>query len=141
MARIVEHVTRDVIALDGTAQCREAARLMMERKIGAVAVREGDRTIGLVTERDLVGRLVAAGGECTNPLREVMRRDVPTIAPDATEQECANLMRDHYTRHLLVADRDGQVVGIISMRDVIRLMIDEKQQLIEQLQAYISDVP
>ena len=112
---------------------------MMERKIGSVAVQRNGRIIGLVTERDLVARLLAKGGECSVPLGEIVRRDLPTIAPTATESECANLMRDHYTRHLLVADREGKVVGIISMRDVIRLMIAEKQQLIEQLQAYITD--
>jgi CBS domain-containing protein len=110
---------------------------MEDKRIGAVAVREGGRIVGIVTERDLATRLVSRRLEADLAVREVMRRDLPKIAPKASETDCANLMRDNATRHLLVEDR-GQVVGIISMRDVIRLMLDEKQFLIEQLQTYID---
>jgi len=71
------------------------------------------------------------------PVGEAMRTDLPLIASRTSEVECSNLMRDHFTRHLLVED-DGKVVGVISMRDVIRLMLDDKQFLIEQLQTYID---
>jgi CBS domain-containing protein len=64
-------------------------------------------------------------------------RELPLISPATSETECSDLMRIHFTRHLLVADK-GEVAGIISMRDVIRLMLDEKQWLIDELQIYIS---
>lgn len=137
MATIDKHITKNLVALEGKTTCREAARLMAERKIGAVAVREGDRVIGLVTERDLVVRVLAAGASADLPIREAMRRDLPSLGPSASDVECSDQMRDHYTRHLLVEDR-GEVVGIISMRDVIRLMLEEKQFVIEQLQTYID---
>ena len=137
MATIEKHVTKNVVAVDASAPCSEAARLMAERKIGAVAVRENGKLVGLVTERDLATRVVATRSSADQPVREAMRRDVPSIAPKASETECSDLMRDHYTRHLLVEDV-GEVVGIISMRDVIRLMLDDKQFLIEQLQTYID---
>jgi CBS domain-containing protein len=137
MASIEKHVSRNVVALDASAPCTEAARLMTDRKIGAIGVREGGKIVGLVTERDLVSRVVGRGGPSQVPIREAMRRDVPSVALTASETECSNLMRDHYTRHLLVEDK-GQVVGIISMRDVIRLMLDDKQWLIDQLQRYIN---
>jgi CBS domain-containing protein len=139
MASIEKHVSRTVVALDASAPCMEAARLMTDRRIGAIGVREGGRIVGLVTERDLASRVVGRGDPGNIPIREAMRRDVPSVPPTATETECSNLMRDHYTRHLLVEDR-GQVVGIISMRDVIRLMLDDKQWLIDQLQRYINGV-
>ena len=66
-----------------------------------------------------------------------MRTDLPRIRPDSSESETTELMRTQYTRHLLVED-EGKVVGIISMRDVIQLMLDDKQFLIEQLQCYID---
>jgi signal-transduction protein with cAMP-binding, CBS, and nucleotidyltransferase domain len=66
-----------------------------------------------------------------------MRTDLPTVSAGATERECADLMKQHYTRHLLVAE-GGEVMGVISMRDVIQLMLDEKQYLIDQLQTYID---
>lgn len=136
MAAIRRHVTRDIVALDGTASIRDAARLMAERRIGSVAVREGDRLIGLVTERDLVMTVLARRGDATQPIRDAMRGGMPRVTPDATEIECAGLMRDHATRHLLV-EEDGRVTGIVSMRDIIRLMLDEKQWMIEQLNTYI----
>jgi CBS domain-containing protein len=137
MASIDKHVVRNVVALDAVTPCREAAKVMAERKIGAVAVREGGKIVGIVTERDMVMRVLAKGDTGAMPIGEAMRTDLPSIPPDASEKEVSDRMRDHYTRHLLVED-GGKVVGIISMRDVIRLMLDEKEFLIEQLNVYIS---
>jgi CBS domain-containing protein len=137
MATIDKHVVRNVVALDAVTPCREAAKVMAERKIGAVAVREGGKIVGIVTERDMVMRVLAKGDTGAMPIGEAMRTDLPAIPPDASEKEVSDRMRDHYTRHLLVED-GGKVVGIISMRDVIRLMLDEKEFLIEQLNVYIN---
>jgi CBS domain-containing protein len=137
MASIRKHVTRDVVTLEAGAPIRDAARMMADRKIGSVAVREDGKLVGLVTERDLVLTVLARAGNANQPLREAMRPAIPRISADATEAECAAMMRDHTTRHLLVEDR-GQVVGVVSMRDIIQLMLDEKQFLIEQLHTYIE---
>jgi len=137
MAKIDQHVSRALVSLDASTPCHEAARMMADKQIGAMGVKRDSKTMGLVTERDLVAKVLAPGLSCEVPIGEMMRRDVPSIAPDASELECSNLMRDHYTRHLLV-EKSGEVVGIISMRDVIRLMLDEKQFLIDQLEVYIS---
>ncbi len=137
MASIRKHVTRDVVTLEAGAPIRDAARLMADRKIGSVAVREDGKVVGLVTERDLVFTVLARAGNSNQPLREAMRPGIPHVSAEATESECAALMRDHATRHLLVEDR-GQIVGVVSMRDIIQLMLDEKQVLIEQLHTYIE---
>ena len=137
MATIERHVTNALIALDAPTPCREAAKVMRDKKIGSVAVREGGRVVGIVTERDLVARVLAAGDNGAMPIGEAMRTDLPTITLATSEAETAELMRTHYTRHLLVEEK-GQVVGVISMRDVIQLMLDDKQFLIEQLQCYID---
>lgn len=136
MPGIDRYVTRELLGLDAATSCRAAARLMAEKRIGAVAVKEGGRTLGLVTERDLVYNVMAEGAICDSPIVTAMRRDLPIISSDTSEVECADLMRVHFTRHFLVADK-GEVVGIISMRDVIRLMLDDKQWLIDELQIYI----
>jgi CBS domain-containing protein len=136
MASIRKHVTRDLVALDAGASIREAARIMVDRRIGSVAVRDGGVVVGLVTERDLVEAAVARGRDPAASIREAMRAGVPRVAIDATEAECAALMRDHTTRHLLVED-GGKVAGVVSMRDIIQLMLDEKQFVIEQLSDYI----
>jgi CBS domain-containing protein len=139
MASIQNYIVRDVVGLDATSPCREAAELMAKRHIGAVAVRQAGRTIGLITERDLVTRILSRGLECTTPIVEAMRRDVPTISAEINEVECASLMKEHETRHLLVSDSDRQeVIGLISMRDVMQMMLSDKQYLIEQMQSYIQ---
>ncbi len=137
MPGIDRYVTRELLGLDASTSCREAAKLMAEKRIGAVAVREGGKTLGLVTERDLVYNVLARGAACDLPIVKAMRRDLPVISPSTSEVECSDLMRVHFTRHFLVEEK-GEVVGIISMRDVIRLMLDEKQWLIDELQIYIS---
>lgn len=137
MPGIDRYVTRELIGLDAATSCRVAARLMVEKRIGAVAVKEGGKTLGLVTERDLVYNVLAKGAACDTPVAQAMRRDLPVISPVTSEVECSDLMRVHFTRHLLVADQ-AEVVGIISMRDVVRLMLDDKQWLIDELQIYIS---
>ena len=137
MATIERHVTRQLVALDAMTPCRDAAKVMDEKKIGSVAVREAGKVVGIVTERDLVSRVLAAGDNGAMPIGEAMRTDLPRVNSETSETEAAELMRTHYTRHLLV-EQSGQVMGIISMRDVIQLMLDDKQFLIEQLQTYID---
>ena len=137
MATIERHVTNALVALEARTPCREAAKVMRDKKIGSVAVREAGRVVGIVTERDLVARVMASGDNGAMPIGEAMRTDLPTVTPATSEAQAAELMRTHYTRHLLVEEK-GHVVGIISMRDVIQLMLDDKQFLIEQLQCYID---
>ncbi|HTN52949.1 MAG TPA: CBS domain-containing protein, partial [Anaeromyxobacter sp.] len=83
MASIHKHVTREMVILDATSPIREAARLMADRKIGSVAVREAGRITGLVTERDLVLTVLARGGDAGQPIREAMRPGMPRVAADA----------------------------------------------------------
>ncbi|HYG66494.1 MAG TPA: CBS domain-containing protein [Anaeromyxobacteraceae bacterium] len=136
MAAIREYVKTDVVALEATATAADAARVMTERGIGSVGVLEDGQIVGLVTERDLVGSVLAQGCNGDEPIGEAMRRDLPLVSSRATETEALALMRDHVTRHLLVAE-DGEIMGLISMRDLVQLMLDEKQYAIEQLEAYI----
>jgi CBS domain-containing protein len=136
MATIRKEVTREVVTLEAGAPIRDAARLMAEKRIGSVGVREDGVLVGLVTERDLVVSVLARAGNANQPIREAMRPGIPRVSADATEAECAAVMRDHTTRHLLVEEK-GQVVGVVSMRDIIQLMLDEKQYVIEQLNTYI----
>jgi CBS domain-containing protein len=137
MASIRKHVTRDVVSIESGAPIRDAARIMSDRKIGSVGVREDGKLVGLVTERDLVIAVLAGDAPPNGPVRAAMRTGIPRVKADASEADCAALMRDHTTRHLLVEDR-GQIVGVVSMRDIIALMLDEKQFVIEQLQTYIE---
>jgi len=136
MGKIDRHFSRELVSIDGSAPLRAAAGLLHERRIGAIAVRDKGKVVGLLTERDLVACVLDPSPQSNEPVLKWARKKLPTVGSSASESDCANLMRDHNTRHLLVED-DGEIVGIISMRDVIRLMLDEKQFIIEQLQDYL----
>jgi CBS domain-containing protein len=136
MATIRKHITRDIATIDAKAPCRDAAKLMADRKIGSVAVQVDGHIIGLCTERDLVITVLARGGDGTQAVKEAMRK-LPRVEPSASETDCADLMKKHVTRHLLVEEM-GEVIGVVSMRDIIQLMLDEKQYVIEQLHEYIG---
>ncbi len=136
MPSIEKLVVRDVIALDEGATCNEAARLMEQKHIGSVGVKRAGKLVGIVTERDLVYRIMADGAPGTKTLGEIMRAEIPTVSPNATERDCAHLMRTHFTRHLLVKQA-GEVAGVISMLDVVNLMLEDNRWLIEQLSTYI----
>lgn len=137
MAAIRKQVTRDVVTIGATEPLRAAAQIMEERKIGSVAVRDGARVLGLVTERDLMRTVCVLGIDPGRPVREAIRAGIPRVPPSATEAEVADVMREHTTRHLLV-EENGDVYGVISMRDIIQLMVDEKEHLIGQLHTYIE---
>ena len=135
MGTIRKHVTRNLVTLDAGTSAEAAARIMSQRNIGSVAVTEGTRIAGLVTERDLVSSVLGTGRGGSTPIGEAMRA-IPAIPAGAEEAEVAEMMRLHNTRHLLV-EEGGRIVGVISMRDVIQMMLDEKQFLIGQLHTYI----
>jgi len=137
MAIIERRYNRDVVALDASASVTEAARVMADRRIGSVGVRQDGKIVGLVTERTLVYRAVATGEVGKATLGEIVRTDVPTVSPDTEDREVADVMRRNFTRHLLV--RDGTaVVGVVSMLDVLQLMLDEKDWISTQMKQYVK---
>ncbi len=139
MTSIRSEVSRDVVALDGAASMRAAALVMDERKVGSVGVLEDGELVGLVTEGDLVRAVLVDGGSPDAPIRQAMRA-VPYVDAEETVERCQALMRDHRTRHLLVEDGGG-VVGIVTMRHILRLMLEEQRWTARQLEDYITGGP
>ena len=142
MASIKSRFVREVVSLEASASCAEAARLMTAHGIGSVGVRRDGKIVGLVTERDLVARMVGllSRGPADPermPVGEVLRVDQPAVAPDASDRECATLMRSARTRHLAVKE-DGEVVGVVSMLDLVDAVVEEKDYRIDQLESYIG---
>jgi len=93
------------------------AELMWKQQTGSVVIREGQRIVGIVTERDIL-RTVAAGKDAASVLvGDVMTTDIITTSPDTSVRDAARTMAQHWIRHLPVVE-DGQLVGIISQRDI-----------------------
>jgi CBS domain-containing protein len=119
----------------------EVARTMTEGRVGAVPILDGDTIVGIFSERDLMQRVVVAGRDPkTTRVSEVMTRDVVTAMPDESVDASLEKMKRAGCRHLPVVD-SGRVLGVISMRDLLRDELEEQGEEIEHLRAYLHQSP
>ena len=138
MATINEKVERQVVLLDENKTAYEAAALMSEKHIGSVVVTRASRVAGLFTERDLIHNVVQKRLDPAKvEIRKAMRTEVARVTPQERPERCVELMKQHQCRHLLVFDGDA-FVGIISLRDLLVLLLEEKEELIRQLTKYVT---
>jgi CBS domain-containing protein len=116
--KVSKVMTRDVRLIEPSQTIREAAQLMAELDTGIIPVREGDRLVGMITDRDITVRGVAQGRGPDTSVREVMTDDVKYCFEDDDTNEVARNMADIQVRRLPVLDRDKRLVGIISLGDM-----------------------
>lgn len=120
-AKAVKEVMKSPpVTLYPQATLADAARTMAEKNIGFVVLTEGDRLVGVVSERDVV-KALASGMPLNTPLEKIATKRVITIEPDKSVVEAADLMAENKIRHLVVAER-GRAVGVVSLRDLVRLL-------------------
>ena len=119
------------------ATVKDAARLMHDRRIGALVVAEGEALRGIFTERDVLWRVVAQGLDAAaTRVRDVMTAEVIVVRPDRDVDEIETIMRDHRIRHLPVAGDHG-LVGMLSIGDLNAFRADADHQKVEYLTEYI----
>ncbi len=129
---------RDVWSIDPDVPVLEAVRLMAERHVGAVPVIRGTALLGIVSERDYARKVILMGrSSADTPVRDIMATPVTTIAPDEAVHHCMEIMTRERIRHLPVMDQ-GRVIGIISIGDLVKAVMEEQQQTIDQLERYIA---
>jgi CBS domain-containing protein len=116
--KVSEVMTKDVRLIEPTQTIREAARLMAELDTGIMPVREGDRLVGMITDRDIAVRAVAQGRGPDTSVRDVMTDDVKYCYEDDDTDDVARNMADIQVRRLPVLTRDKRLVGIISLGDM-----------------------
>lgn len=118
----------------------DALQRMAEKRIGALLVMEGETIVGIVTERDYARKIALLGRTSAATLvRDVMTADVMYVRPTQTSQECMALMTENRLRHLPVMDGE-QVVGLVSIGDLVKSVISEQQFIITQMEQYITRV-
>jgi CBS domain-containing protein len=116
----------------------ETLQLMADKGIGAVLVFESDRLVGMFSERDYARQVILKGKASKDtPVSDVMTARVTYIRPEQTVEDCMALMTDKHVRHLPVVDKD-KVIGVVSIGDIVKAIISEKQFIIEQLENYIT---
>ena len=116
----------------------ESLQLMAEKEVGALLVLDEGHLVGIVTERDYARKVILEGKSSKNSsVAEVMTKRVLCVTPERTVDECMALMTDKRARHLPVIDHK-RVIGVVSIGDLVKAMINEQKVLIDQLQHYIS---
>jgi CBS domain-containing protein len=132
---------RETVVASKDQTVRETARLMADHDIGAVPVLDGERLVGIFTERDLMARVVAAGRDPANTrIETVMSTDIIAADVSDTHETCLQRMQQRRVRHLLVLN-NGRLAGIVSLRDLLATEITEKDEAINLLNAYVHYIP
>ena len=128
----------EVFAVAPEAPVVEAIRLMADKSIGAVLVLRGAALAGILSERDYARKVVLQGrSSADTPASAIMTAQVVTVGPDTPVTACMQLMTERRIRHLPVVE-GGQVVGVISIGDLVKAVIADQQLELEQLQRYIA---
>ena len=116
----------------------EALTLMAEKNLGAVLVMDGAKIAGMFSERDYARKVILEGKSSKEtPVKEIMTKDVLFVRPDHSIEDCMALMTDKRTRHFPVMEGE-QLVGVISIGDVVKAIISEHQFVIKQMENYIT---
>jgi len=128
-----------VRVLPPDATCIEAARMMRDENIGCVVVAEQDRPLGIVTDRDLVLRVMAPGGEAEKfQLRDVMTSDPIFVSVDQSLEQVVAAMRDLAIRRVPAVDENGSLCGMVSLDDVLLCLVDQLGDLAEAVRAELT---
>ncbi len=132
---------QSIISAEADQTVLEVACLMVDRNIGAVPVLKQGQLVGIYSERDLKNRVVVSGKDpARTRVSEVMTEDPLTIAADDTLETCATLMRRHSFRHLPVC-QGRQLRGMVSLRDVLLHDLDQKDDEVRMMRAYLHSTP
>lgn len=126
-----------IFAVTPETSVYDAIKLFAEKHIGAALVMQGERLIGIVSERDYARKVILKGKSSHDTLvRDIMSFPVETIAPNQTNDECMAVMTQKRIRHLPVME-NNKVIGVLSIGDLVKDIISEQKQIIRQLEDYI----
>ncbi len=129
---------RSVFSIEPSASVLDAIRLMAEKNIGGLLVIDAGKIVGIITERDYARKLVLAGRSSKETqVRTVMTPSVICVGPEHTSDQCMGLMTENRIRHLPVLE-NGELIGLVSIGDLVKDIISEQQFIIEQLEHYIA---
>jgi len=145
LVRNVRDILRDkgtaVHSISPDAKVYDALKLMAEKNVGALLILDGDRLVGLVSERDYARKIVLMDKlSKKTKVKEIMTTEVFSVTQATDLDECMELMTEKRTRHLPVVEND-RVFGIISIGDIVKGIIDHEESVIEQLESYIKGYP
>jgi len=135
--QILEEKHKNPSTIGSQQSVLDALRVMAETDVGAVMVVDGGTLVGVVSERDYVRKVAQAGIASDTPVKDVMTVGVVAVTPEHSVEQCMALMMQRHFRHLPVLD-GATLIGVISVRDVVKAALDEREHRIDQLENYIS---
>ena len=129
---------REILAITPQAPVLDAIKTMAERTVGALLVMNGDELVGIVTERDYARNVVLKGrSSASTSVLDIMGTGMITVGPDDSIDHCMRLCTNERVRYLPVID-NGKTIGVLSLGDLVKAVISEQSEQIEQLQRYIA---
>jgi CBS domain-containing protein len=135
---ILDSKGKVVFSVEPSVMVLAAITLMCEKNIGGLLITEGDKLVGIFTERDYARKLILKGKSSKDtPIGDLMTRNPFTVTPENSIEDCMKLMTDKHIRHLPV-EEDGKLIGMISIGDVVKQIIAEQKSIIEHLESYIT---
>ena len=137
LKQLLEAKGRDVYSIAPDALVFDALRLMADKSVGALIVMEGGKIAGILSERDYARKVILHGKSSHDiQVRDIMTSKVFTVHPGQTVEECMGLMTEKRIRHLPVTEGE-RLIGVLSIGDLVKEVIAEQQQTIQQLESYI----
>lgn len=138
VSRLLEKKSKELISVSPDTVIRDAITKMADKSSGTALVMDGNKLVGILSERDFI-RKIYLKDLCGKgvKVREIMSAKLTTVTADTTLESCMNLMTDKHIRHLPVLNGD-QVIGIVSIGDIVKYMVSEKDFMIKNLESYIS---
>jgi CBS domain-containing protein len=129
---------REVWSIDADEPVLAAIQQMADRHVGALPVTRNGELVGVVSERDYARKVILLGrSSAETPVWQIMSSPVVTVTPDDRVRQCMQLMTERRIRHLPVVE-DGRMVGMISIGDLVRVVIEDQDKTIEHLERFIS---
>ncbi|MFI4866043.1 MAG: CBS domain-containing protein [Steroidobacterales bacterium] len=136
-SQLLKYKGRVIHSVPPDAPVLEAIRVMAEHGIGALLVMQGEQLLGMVSERDYARKVILKGRSSNDTaVREIMSSPVLTVRADQSVHDCMRIMSEHRFRHLPVVDDSG-VIGVLSIGDLVRAVLEEQQRTIADLEQYI----
>jgi len=137
VAQLLARKSGSVFSIAPEDPVLEAIQMMADHHVGALLVMKGDELVGIVSERDYARKVILLGrSSSATPVWQIMSSPVHTVSPEQSLDECMRIVTDRRVRHLPVV-RHGRVVGVLSIGDLVKAVIEDQQHTIEQLESYI----
>ena len=137
VSALIKHKGRIIYSVAPDAPVLEAIKEMAEHGVGALLVMQGEKLLGVVSERDYARKVILKGRSSNETdVSQIMSAPVLTVRPDQSVNDCMRIMTENRVRHLPVVEGE-RVVGVLSIGDLVRTLVEEQQQTIAQLEQYI----